>query len=271
MKITGERYVPGMHAQIELEHLHRYYMALSYVKDKVVLDIASGEGYGTAILAERAEYVYGVDISREAVAHAKQAYSNIANVAFLEGSCAAIPLPDASVDFVCSFETIEHHDQHHEMIKEVLRVLKPNGLLMISSPDKAVYSDAANYQNPFHVKELYQDELESLIRDYFANSRFQRQKVFYGSLVIGCDGNSEGFVHQFCNDSLLSSSELMDAPYLLALASNGDLPSLRFGVFESTLENTEQILNLKAQISDLRSKLLKRRGWMRRLIDRFKR
>src|SRR5881628_3779432 len=111
MDFTGERYVPSVEGQIKYEHLHRYALSLAYVTGKSVLDIASGEGYGAALLASRADAVTGVDIDPLSVEHAKRTYCD-ARLKFIVGSCEHIPLPDASVDVVTSFETIEHHDKH---------------------------------------------------------------------------------------------------------------------------------------------------------------
>ena len=163
---TGERFLPTEAGNIALEHLHRYFQAREIAAGKVVLDIASGEGYGSAILAEAALSVTGVDISDEAVAHARRRYQRD-NLQYLVGDCAQIPLPDASVDMVVSFETIEHHNRHEEMLREIKRVLREDGVLLISSPDKKYYSDELNYSNPYHVKELYRDEFEALIGRHF--------------------------------------------------------------------------------------------------------
>ena len=135
MNFTGERYVPSEKGQIEAEHLHRYYAARQLAKGRVVLDIASGEGYGSALIAEVAESVTGVDIDKEVVKHANNKYRR-KNLEFRQGSCENIPIADAVIDLVISFETIEHHDQHNEMMQEIVRVLKPNGVLLISSPNK---------------------------------------------------------------------------------------------------------------------------------------
>jgi ubiquinone/menaquinone biosynthesis C-methylase UbiE len=139
LDFTGERFVPEARGNIELEHLHRYLQACEIAAGKVVLDIASGEGYGSAMLANRAGRVFGVDNSLEAVEHARNRYKK-ENLEFMAGHCAAIPLPDKSVDLVVSFETIEHHDKHHQMMREIKRVLRPAGALLISSPDKRWYS-----------------------------------------------------------------------------------------------------------------------------------
>ena len=123
----------GDHGDIELEHLHRYAIARDLAYGKDVLDIACGEGYGSELLATVARKVTGVDISEEAIAHAARKYVR-PNIAFAVGSCACIPLAEANVDLVVSFETIEHHDRHLEMMQEIGRVLRPTGVLIISSP-----------------------------------------------------------------------------------------------------------------------------------------
>src|SRR6266496_1635966 len=166
MQFTGERFVPTENGQIKYEHLHRYALSLQLAAGKSVLDIASGEGYGATLLAQVAQSVTGVDIDPETVNYAKHKYY-LPNLKFLVGSCHSIPLPDASVDVVTSFETIEHHDQHDEMMREIKRVLIPNGSLIISTPNRAIYSDDFNTSNPFHVKELYYDEFNQLLKKYF--------------------------------------------------------------------------------------------------------
>ena len=100
MKFTGERYVPSEAGEIRYEHLHRYAWCASVLAGKDVLDIASGEGYGAALIAARAASVVGVDISREAVEHASFQYSQLSTLCFEQGSAVAIPLGYASVDAV---------------------------------------------------------------------------------------------------------------------------------------------------------------------------
>ena len=93
MPFTGERLVTAIASDIMMEHLHRYGLAIDLCDDKVVLDIASGEGYGSSLLAGRALKVYGVDISSEAVEHASKKYQ-APNLKFLQGRADAIPVAD---------------------------------------------------------------------------------------------------------------------------------------------------------------------------------
>src|SRR6266404_3605010 len=111
MEFTGERFLPTVEGELKTEHFHRYAFSFPFVRNKIVLDIASGEGYGSAFLARYAHYVVGVDIDSEAVTHANRKYATQQNLKFLTGGCDNIPLADASIDIVTSFETIEHHDK----------------------------------------------------------------------------------------------------------------------------------------------------------------
>lgn len=184
MDFTGERYVPTVGGEIRQEHLHRYALASTLVAGLRVLDIACGEGYGSAMLAAQAGHVVGVDISEETVAHATAAYASPGRIEFRVGSAAQLPLETGSVDAIVSFETIEHHDQHEAMFAEFVRVLRPGGLLVLSSPNKAIYSDEAGYHNEFHVKELYFDELDQLARRHFSQVAYLGQRFATGSTIL---------------------------------------------------------------------------------------
>jgi len=132
LEFTGERFVPGIAGEIAHEHWHRYAFARRLGAGKRVLDVACGEGYGSALLAGVAGSVTGIDIDAAAVAHARQRYAALANVSFAEGSAATLPLPDASVDVVVSFETIEHLPRADQprMLAEIARVLTEDGVLV---------------------------------------------------------------------------------------------------------------------------------------------
>ena len=117
MEFTGERYLASLaSAQISYEHWHRYMFASYFTKNCNVLDIACGEGYGSAYLSKNAKEVIGVDISPETVEWAKKTYINH-NLKFITGSCEMIPVDGKNIfDVIVSFETIEHIGEIHVSI-----------------------------------------------------------------------------------------------------------------------------------------------------------
>jgi SAM-dependent methyltransferase len=247
---TGERYLPSVGGDIELEHIHRYLLAGKMTLGKRVLDIASGEGYGSALLSRSAKSVVGVDISEAAVAHAKIKYK-ADNLSYWHGSCAAIPLADHSVDVVVSFETIEHHEQHEEMMREIKRVLIPGGVLLISCPDKLEYSDKPGYDNPYHVKELYRDQFISLLNSYFNVHKIAGQRLMYGSAIFEEGGGSTISSYDMHDESLLSVPGVSRAVYLIAVASDADLPSIESGVLEQSITSSNAMQEVAQLIACL--------------------
>ena len=183
LPFTGERFIPGTRGEIWIEHWHRYHFASRWVAGRRVLDIACGEGYGSALLARRAAHVTGVDVSEQAIAHAKDAYGKLANAQFAVGTCTAIPAPDASIDVAISFETLEHIREQEQFLDQLARVLKPGGVLLISCPNKAEYTDKRGSQNEFHVKELYRDELAALVSRRFPHVTWFGQKPTFYSVI----------------------------------------------------------------------------------------
>src|ERR1051326_4869403 len=229
MEFTGERFVPSENGQIKYEHLHRYALSLELAAGKSVLDVASGEGYGAALLAQVAQLVTGVDIDPETVSYSKNKYG-LPNLNFLVGSCDAIPLSNASVDVITSFETIEHHDRHEELMLEIKRVLSPNGTLIISSPNRVVYSDDSNQPNPFHVKELYYEEFNQLLKKHFKNVQFYGQRLATGSFITPLQKPSGEGLRAFSGDveRLKQHMEPLPLPvYFLAVCSDGALGEQR--------------------------------------------
>jgi ubiquinone/menaquinone biosynthesis C-methylase UbiE len=235
---TGERLVTQITDKYgAIEHLHRYALAMQIVKDKTVLDIASGEGYGSNLLSYRAKSVVGVDISSEAVDHANAKYKK-PNLDFVTGSTSKIPLADASVEVVISFETIEHHDEHQLMMREIKRVLTPGGLLLISSPEKNNYK-FREADNPYHIKELTLDEFEALLKEKFKQYKIFNQRFVYGSIITRITGDSSARDFSFFDGSYLNITNnigdvdqlhcdnIHNKPYFnLALASDTDLDDI---------------------------------------------
>ncbi len=187
MTFTGERFVPELRGQIAYEHRHRYAVALECAHDRDVLDIACGEGYGSSLVAAVARKVIGVDIDDASIRHAASRYP-APNLSFRVGSATAIPLDDRSIDVVVSFETLEHLSDQREMLSECVRVLRPDGRLLISSPNKLVYSDARGVVNPYHVRELYFDEFRDLLAEFFPEIRLYGQRIVGGSVMHPLQG-----------------------------------------------------------------------------------
>jgi len=227
LEFTGERFVPGTEGEIAHEHWHRYVFARPFVAGKRVLDVACGEGYGSALLSEAAESVVGVDIDAASIAHASAAYSHCRNLRFVEGGAAALPLSPASIDAIVSFETVEHLDaaDQRAMIAEFARILAPGGLLILSSPNRPEYSTARHYANPFHRHELDRDELERLLGAAFPERRWYRQRRYFGS-ALWSEQSAEGFESFAADERNAAPAPLPKALYFVVIAARTatDLP-----------------------------------------------
>jgi len=228
LTFTGERFTPESRGAIWYEHWHRYCVALQLAPGRRVLDAACGEGYGSALLARVATRVVGVDVGSAAVAHAQARYQ-AANLAYVQGSVTALPLPDVSVDLIVSFETIEHLAAQREMLAEFRRVLAQDGLMLISSPNRPVYNEDGDVENEFHVRELDRAELKALLDAAFPVQAWHAQRVAAHSLLWR-EGATQGDVHY---DALTDSGPVArDAPaapmYFLVLcaAAGVRLPAL---------------------------------------------
>ena len=160
-----ERMEPGdAHPRVFWEHRERYRFAARFAPGRRVLDVASGEGYGTSALVRAgARSAIGVDLAADVCDRARRKYG----LDFREGDAQAIPVDDDSVDLVVSFETIEHVDDPARLVAEAARVLTPTGRLVISSPNRPVYTGDGP-TNPFHHIEFDARGFDDLLRTRFA-------------------------------------------------------------------------------------------------------
>src|SRR5712664_1891512 len=190
--MSPETIIPLKPATEELEisdhHWLRYFFALQFAQDKRVLDVASGEGYGSAYLASVAKKVDGFDADAEAVAHARSVYGDNPHVSFTRADIDGF-FRDAnpeSYDLVTAFEIIEHVDERAQLalLEGIHRVLAPGGVAIISSPDKQLYSDVKLSKNPFHVREMYRDEFATLLGRVFPAVRMFEQLTYTGSALF---------------------------------------------------------------------------------------
>jgi SAM-dependent methyltransferase len=232
LEFTGERFTPECVREIWYEHFHRYVFAKQLVSGLDVLDAACGEGYGSALLADSAKAVTGVDVSRAAIEHAQQRY--IAdNLEFQAADCLDLPFRDDQFDCIVSFETLEHLEDQEGLMKEFRRVLKPQGFLLVSSPDKKVYTDRQKNQNEFHVRELYRDELERLLGAYFPASRLWGQKLLFQSAIWSLDETPGVSFHQEKDGQLAASAAPCHDPvYFIAICAAAEecLPAVGEGL-----------------------------------------
>ncbi|MGA2435485.1 MAG: methyltransferase domain-containing protein [Bryobacteraceae bacterium] len=169
IEFTGERAIPGqVDADLWNEHIARYAFASRLATGKRVLDAGCGTGYGSAELAGCSASVIGADVSAEAVAYARTAYSR-PNLSFVEASCVALPFQSGAIDLAVSFEVIEHIAEWKQFLLELRRVLAPAGVLIISTPNKEYYekSRVTVGPNPFHVHEFAIDEFHRELAGIF--------------------------------------------------------------------------------------------------------
>jgi SAM-dependent methyltransferase len=224
---TGERLTAAVGGQVEIEHYHRYLFARSMVAGLDVLDVASGEGYGSALLAQVARSVTGVEHSAPTTCIAAANFPR-PNLRFLPGDARALPLADAAFDAVVSFETIEHFDRQAEFVREVRRVLRPDGIFIVSTPEREIYSPLSSQANPYHVFELNRLEFAGLLRQHFAHIRLLQQRALIGSALLEEAGSpTPPLVFDRRGDTHFEACiGLPRAPYMVAVASNRELNPL---------------------------------------------
>jgi SAM-dependent methyltransferase len=260
------------------EHLHRYALASALAPGKKVLDIACGEGYGAHLLAMQAAMVTGIDIEPTAIAAATSKYRR-ANLQYQQGSILNIPATDNSYDLVVSFETLEHVADHEKVISELRRVLKPNGVLIISTPERDNYR-RVDPANPFHVKEITADQFVDLLAPHFPSVCILRQCFLRGSFITS-DNNIPGPIQFFKGDfdSFTASTIQELTIYNLAVCSDAPV-SLPASAFDASgfvkqawqadnLQHWQQYQALKNSASyrlgnlivDPLAKLLRLTGW----------
>ena len=164
MQFTGERILGNQwKGDIRFaDHLERYNFAADYCTGKVVLDIACGTGYWSHIMSKVAKSVTGVDVDKFAVENAQKQYK-ADNLRYLLGDWETIPMDDASVDIAVSFETIEHIVNYDHFLQELKRVLKPGGMLLMSTPNFRWEI----VKNKYHVSNFTTESFVSAVEKHF--------------------------------------------------------------------------------------------------------
>lgn len=261
MEFNGERVVPGkVDQKLYLEHLVRYLFAAQSSTGKKVLDLGCGTGYGTHLLAENASRAVGLDSSGQAIEYARERYKR-ENLDFVAGDCGSVPFSDGEFGLVVSFEVIEHLEEHERFLSEAKRLLAPEGLFMVSTPNKKTYTDLRRgYRNPFHVKEFYLEEFRQVLGVHFPEVRIYAQFATGGNMVLK-EPQAQGM-------GILSMSQsggmaLEEAGYFIAVCGN---EKVRGGPdFLFLADDPESFRRREAEIRDLvanmRSNFEERTTW----------
>jgi SAM-dependent methyltransferase len=181
-----ERYLPGAEGTLAhyvgRHHEARYRWAVEQLRsvDGLVVDIACGAGYGSRMLAEKStRMVLGIDTSPDAVAKASADYV-VPNLAFRVGNAENLQgIAPKSVDALISFETIEHLRRPELFLSEIARVLKDDGVLLISTPNRllasTLYPIRRRPNNPFHVFEYTATGFEKDVARFFVIDQLNGQ------------------------------------------------------------------------------------------------
>jgi SAM-dependent methyltransferase len=227
LEFTGERFTPECVREIWYEHWHRYAFARLFAAGKRVLDAACGEGYGSALLADTAAEVVGVDIDAATIAHARARYAK-PRLRYACMDVTRLDFPDRAFDLVVSFETLEHLAAQEQLLAGFARVLAEDGVLVISSPDKRAYSELAGFHNEFHVRELYREELLALLKPHFPYIRLYGQKLLFQSVLWDMRSSAgHADVSSAGNQGAVIAAGFDYAPmYYVAVCARRELPDL---------------------------------------------
>ena len=245
---------------MEYERLHHYRFAKEFVKDKKVLVLGGGKGYGSFILSEDAESVTCIDKNEHNIRYASSNYIK-ENLEFIKGSITDVPIKEEKIfDVIVCFEALEQIEEHDELMKEVKRLLKDDGIFIVSSSNKYISSDQADYQKPLPLKELSFDEFKSLLKKNFKNTLIYGQKVYPSSNIFPLFKSSvttrDYAIEKGDKAFLFVPPERKEARYLIAVSSDGHIKDITGNSYLVDVSETlfklkdNQIRNLEAAIRD---------------------
>ena len=222
-----ERFDPcqGEGTLIDTEHRARYWWASRVVAGKDVLDAGCGVGYGIEILASAgAATVSGVDIDPAALREAEDRFGESA-ATIVEGDLQDLPLDDDSFDVVVCFEAIEHVEDGGRALAEFRRVLRPDGLLLVSSPNPDVYPSG----NEHHVHEYRPAELAAAVGEHFSHVRGYRQHAWLASTIEPADDDAASPPGEWHEPQEIRRTAALEAggeTYGIIAASDKGLPAV---------------------------------------------
>ncbi|MFQ3661411.1 MAG: class I SAM-dependent methyltransferase [Chloroflexaceae bacterium] len=154
------------HRDILTRSLARYHAVKPYICGDI-LDVGCGRGYGFDVLQSLDGTRTGLDISLQFLREAQRKY---ASVSLVQATGELLPFRSRSFDTIIAFEVIEHLDDDVAFLNELKRLIRPGGVIALSTPNRIV-SSGGNKQplNPFHVREYTAEEFRSLLRASFSD------------------------------------------------------------------------------------------------------
>jgi SAM-dependent methyltransferase len=241
LPLTGERTVPGL--AVENYWFRRHEVAYLHCVDvcagRDVLEAGCGEGYGADLIAATARSVTAVDYDAATVAHVRARYPR---VGVLAANLASLPMPDSALDVVVNFQVIEHLWDQPQFITECLRVLRPGGSLLISTPNRITFTPGSDTPvNPFHTRELNAAELRELLID----GGFDVQSmsgVFHGPRLIEMDIRHGGSIIDAQIARVVADTPWPDG----LLADVAAVESADFDIIEESRRDIDASLDLLA-------------------------
>lgn len=170
----NERVIPGITVNfLYQEALARYEWALKHIKKVVkILDFGCGTGYGSNLLMSKGR-VIGIDSNNEAIRFAKKNYGDKVN--FLLGDITKMQFRNEEIDCICAFEVIEHLKNPIKFLAEAKRILKKNGIIFLSTPNKNTHSPDGYTRSPYHIKEYTYSDFSDLLNSFFKAVKIQGQ------------------------------------------------------------------------------------------------
>jgi 2-polyprenyl-3-methyl-5-hydroxy-6-metoxy-1,4-benzoquinol methylase len=182
---TAERSSPESQSDnpIFQRHLFAYQQALPYIKGQV-LEVGCGTGYGMNFLAPKAEKYTAIDKFEVPI-------SLPANATFIQHNIPPFPFEDESFDVVVSFQVIEHIEDDALFVSELARVLKPDGIAIVTTPNILM----SLTRNPWHVREYTIEQLETLMKRSF--SSVEMKGIFGKEKAMGYFEENKKSVQKF--------------------------------------------------------------------------
>jgi SAM-dependent methyltransferase len=238
---------------IPFEYVHRYTYASELLRNKRVLDLAARQGYGARILAETAESVIGLDVDSTVVQDAANKYRRD-NLKFLVGSPVSVPIsPGHTFDAVICFDAIEDATNPQTFFAEIKRLLKPDGLFLISVPNQS------SRDNLFGTKAFTPELFHHLLKSRFSHVEPFKQEIWANSIIQPDALSNNG-----------TGRPKGEPQYLLAIASDSPISTIVTSTYADSvitlLREKEKALRALLEMKAYQDETIKRQE--RQLAER---